>query len=254
MIESFGRDVLFFLGLLGRYALFNYELIRVFVTQKIKARHIFDQMYKVGVLSLPIVVTTLMFVGMVFTVQVTKEFSRVGAGKIIGAIVGFAVWRELGPLFAGVVVAARVGAAISTEIGAMKVTEQIDALRSMAINPFSYLYVPRMIALLFMMPILVIFADAVGFLSGMVVYKFFFHGNIVAFWNSALHMLTPLDIYAGILYKAPLFGLIIGSLSTFIGSKTKRGAVGIGFSATTSVVSILITLFIVNFFLTHLIF
>ena len=107
----------------------------------------------------------------------------------------------------------------------MKVTEQIDALRSMAINPFSYLYVPRMIALLFMMPIW-LFCRCCGLLSGMVVYKFFSMA-ISSPLEFGLHMLTPLDIYAGILYKAPLGQPL--ALSTFIGSKTKRGAVGIGF-------------------------
>jgi phospholipid/cholesterol/gamma-HCH transport system permease protein len=249
-----GASILESLDWMGRYALHTGDVIRCLWTQKIKFRHVLEQMYRIGVMSLPIVFTTLMFVGMVFASQVSKEFIKVGAGKIIGAIVGFAIWRELGPLFAGVVVAARVGAAISTEIAAMKVTEQIDALRSMAISPFSHLYLPRLIALILMTPILIIFADAVGFISGMFIYKVLFHGNINAYMNSALHLLNSLDIYAGIIYKGPVFGFIIGSMATFIGSNTKAGASGIGWSATTTVVSILIALFIVNFFLSYIIF
>ncbi|MDD5457409.1 MAG: ABC transporter permease [Candidatus Margulisbacteria bacterium] len=254
MFSSLGQDIFHLLRGLGSYTLFTLEIIRNIFSGKVKFRHILDQMIKIGIDSLPITVITLTFVGMVFTNQVTKEFFKIGAGKIIGGIVGFAVWRELGPLFAGVVVAARVGAAISSEIAAMKVTEQLDALRSMAINPFSYLYVPRFIALVTMMPILIIFADFVGFISGLGIYSILYHGNPVAYLSSASQMLTSLDIYGGILFKGPVFGFIIASFSIFIGAHTKPGAVGIGESAIFSVVSILITLFIVNFFLSYFIF
>jgi len=136
----------------------------------------------------------------------------------------------------------------------MKVSEQIDALRSMGISPFTYLYVPRFISLLLMMPILVAFANFVGFFAGMIIYVMLYHGNPYAFIGSAAHMLHPIDIYSGIIFKAPIFGFIIATYSMFIGSRTTGGATGIGMSATLSVVSILVTLFITNFFLSYLIF
>ena len=254
MFTSIGRDVFRFIDALGKYCLFVWDIFRHIFSRQLKGRRVFEQMYRIGTMSLPITGVTLLFVGMVFTNQVAKEFTKIGAGKIIGAIVGFAVWRELGPLFAGVVVAARVGAAISTEIGAMKVTEQIDALRAMAISPFTYLYVPRMLALITMVPILVIFADAIGFLSGLGIYMLLYHGNPMAYLTSASQMLTPIDILAGVFYKGPIFGFIIASLATFIGSSTGQGAVGIGKSATQTVVAILVTIFVANFFLSFLIF
>ncbi|OGI09241.1 MAG: hypothetical protein A2Y40_08820 [Candidatus Margulisbacteria bacterium GWF2_35_9] len=252
--EDFGQDIIKKLNILGEYLIFTYEIIRHIFSRKLKLKHVFSQMTKIGVNSFPITAVTLLFVGMVFSNQVTHEFTKIGAGKIIGGIVGFAIWRELGPLFAGVVVAARVGAAISTEIGAMKVTEQIDALRSMAINPIVFLYVPRFLSLIFMMPLLIIFANFIGFIAGLGIYTTLYNGNPVAYIASAANMLTPLDIYGGVLYKGPIFGFIIGSFSLYIGSKTGNGAVGIGRSATMSVVSCLIVLFIVNFFLSYLIF
>jgi len=252
--QDFGKDIIKKLDILGEYCIFTFEIFRHIFSRKLKAKHVFRQMTKIGVNSLPITAITLLFVGMVFTNQVTQEFTKIGAGKIIGGIVGFAIWRELGPLFAGVVIAARVGAAISTEIGAMKVTEQIDALRSMAINPFVFLYVPRFLSLIVMVPLLITFANFIGFMAGLGIYTTLYHGNPVAYFASASHMLTPIDIYGGILFKGPIFGFVIATFSLFIGSKTQKGAVGIGRAATRSVVSCLITLFIINFFLSYLIF
>ncbi len=254
IIDKTGDFTLKIFDYVGSYCIFTALVIRTMFTSKIKFKHVLEQMYKIGTKSLPIVGVTLMFVGMVFTSQVAKEFTKLGASKIIGGIVGFAVWRELGPLFAGVVVAARVGAAISTEIGAMKVTEQIDALRSMAINPFSFLYVPRFIALILMMPILIIFANFIGFIAGLGIYVALFHGNPEAYFSSASQMLDVLDISAGVLFKGPVFGFIIATIAMFLGVNTTYGAVGIGKSATRTVVAILISIFVVNFFLSYLIF
>ena len=253
-IEGIGTQVIRILDMAGRYFLFTSTIITGIFTKKIKTRHVIEQMYRIGTKSLPITIVTLMFVGMVFASQVAKEFTKIGAGKILGGIIGFAVWRELGPLFAGVVVAARVGAAISTEIGAMKVTEQLDALRSMAINPLTYLYIPRFLGLVFMMPILIIFADCIGFLAGLVIYVNLYHGNAIAYFTSASRMLDMKDLYAGVLYKGPLFGFMIATIAIFIGVNSPHGAVGIGKSATRTVVACLIALFIVNFFLSYLIF
>lgn len=252
--EDFGQDIIKRVDVLGEYFIFTFEIFRNIFSRKLKAKHVFRQMAKIGVNSLPITAITLLFVGMVFTNQVTQEFSKMGAAKIIGGIVGFAIWRELGPLFAGVVIAARVGAAISTEIGAMKVTEQLDALRSMAINPFVFLYVPRFISLILMVPLLITFANFIGFMAGLGIYIVLYHGNPVAYIASAANILSPLDVYGGIIYKGPVFGFIIATFSLFIGSRTRTGAVGIGRAATLSVVSCLIALFIVNFFLSFLIF
>lgn len=254
MFTAIGTNLLNVFNLLGEYTLFVGTIIKGIFSKDLKVKRVFEQMFKVGAQSFIITAITLTFVGMVFSSQVTKEFLRMGAGKIIGGIVGFAVWRELGPLFTGVVVAARVGAAISTEIAAMKVTEQIDALKSMALDPFSYLYAPRLIALVLMLPLLVVFADFIGFIAGMFIYTVAFKGNYVAYIVSAAHMLNSLDILAGVLIKGPIFGAVIASVATFVGARTSSGSQGIGRAATISVVTSLIILFIVNFFISFLVF
>lgn len=254
MITATGTYLLNIFNTLGEFTLFSLSTIRGIFSKDLKRKRVLEQMYKVGAQSFIITAITLTFVGMVFSSQVTKEFLRMGAAKIIGGIVGFAIWRELGPLLTSVVVAARVGAAISTEIAAMKVTEQLDALRSMALDPFSYLYAPRVIALVCMLPLLIVFADFCGFMAGMFIYVLAYNGNSVNYFVSAAHMLDLTDILAGILIKGPIFGAVIALTATFVGSKTTSGSQGIGMAATTAVVSSLIILFILNFFISFLVF
>jgi phospholipid/cholesterol/gamma-HCH transport system permease protein len=254
MFAKLGGNFLNTINTLGEFALFNAYIFRAFFSGEIKLKRVFEQMYKIGVQSLPITAITLTFVGMVFSSQVTSEFLRMGAGKIIGGIVGFAIWRELGPLFAGVVVASRVGAAVSSEISAMKVTEQIDALKAMALDPFAFLYAPRMISLVIMMPLLVVFADFIGFIAGMFIYVFAYNGNYVAYLVSASYMLNAMDILVGVLIKGPLFGFLVAGIATFIGANTSSGSQGIGNSATLTVVASLISIFILNFFISFLVF
>ncbi len=254
MFNKIGTSLINFFNLLGEYALFIVQIVKGTFSKELCFKRVLDQVYRTGAQSFVITAITLLFVGMVFTNQVTQEFAKMGAIKIIGGIVGFAIWRELGPLFAAVVVAARVGAAISSEIAAMKVTEQIDALRSMAINPFSYLYAPRMIALILVVPLLIVFADFIGFVSGMFIYATFYHGNYIAYIFSAAHMLNLTDILAGVLIKGPIFGAVIAGVSTFVGSRTTQGSQGIGKAATTAVVTSLIVVFIANFFISFLVF
>ena len=126
------------------------------------------QMAKLGADSLPIVMMTILFTGMVFSVQTAKEFVRFGASSSVGGIVAIAMGRELVPVLTGVVVAGRIGAAIAAEIGTMKVTEQIDALKVMATNPTTYLVVPRFLAIVLMMPVLIVFANTIGNIGGII--------------------------------------------------------------------------------------
>ncbi|MDD4527458.1 MAG: ABC transporter permease [Candidatus Margulisbacteria bacterium] len=254
MFNAIGCSLINTFTIIGEYFLFASLTIKGAFSKELRLKRVIEQMFKVGAQSFIITAVTLTFVGMVFSSQVTKEFLRMGAAKIIGGIVGIAIWRELGPLLTAVVVAARVGAAISSEIAAMKVTEQIDALRSMALNPFSYLYAPRVIALVFMLPLLIVMADFMGFFAGMFIYVFAYHGNSVAYLVSAAHMLNLADILVGVLIKGPIFGFVIALTSTFVGSRTTSGSQGIGISTTLAVVASLIILFVVNFFISFLVF
>ncbi|MFA5928553.1 MAG: ABC transporter permease [Candidatus Margulisiibacteriota bacterium] len=216
-------------------------------------KNVIYQMMRVGVESIPASVLTALSVGMVFAVHVSVEFSRYGAGKVVGGIVGVAVWRELAPLLTGVVVAGRVGAAIAAEIGTMKVTEQIEALETMAVSPISYLVVPRFIALTIMMPILVVFCDIVGLFGGFLISVFYANVNPVAFISAAYNILDARDLWGGLL-KALFFGMVISLVACYQGLTTTKGAKGVGNSTTNSVVISLMTIFIINYFLSLIIF
>ena len=136
---------------------------------KPRFKHIIAQMSHLGVDSLTIVSLTLLFTGVVFTLQTAHEFIRFGAQSTVGGIIAIAIGRELGPVLVGVVCAGRVGAAITAEISTMKVTEQIDALRVMSVSPVDYLIVPRMLACMIVVPLLTVFGDIIGVFGGYIV-------------------------------------------------------------------------------------
>ena len=211
------------------------------------------QMAKLGADSLPIVVVTTMCTGMVLAVQTAKEFVRFGAADSVGGIVAIAMGRELAPVLAGVVVAGRIGAAIAAEIGTMKVTEQIDALRVMATNPISYLVVPRFIAIIMMMPILIIFANVVGNFGGWLVATNYADISSYSYIDSIRVFTEPWDLTGGMI-KGAFFGAIIAIVGCYKGLAAKQGAEGVGIATTASVVLSIILIFVTNYFLSVILF
>lgn len=238
------------IGLITQLAL---ETIKNVLAGKIRARLIFEQMVKIGIDSLPIALTSAFFVGMVFAVQVGTEFVKFGASKYIGGVMGIAVARELAPALTGIVIASRVAAAISAELGTMSVTEQIDALKAMGSNPIRYLVGPRLIACTLMMPLLTVLADILCFFGGYLVAVYLVKVNAVDYMTSAQQFLKTGDIYGGIA-KSFVFGLIISVIACYRGINTRGGAKGVGEATTSSVVTSLIALFVVNYFLSVLFF
>ena len=211
------------------------------------------QMAKLGTDSLPIVVVTTMCTGMVLAVQTAKEFVRFGAANSVGGIVAIAMGRELAPVLAGVVVAGRIGAAIAAEIGTMKVTEQIDALRVMATNPISYLVVPRFIAIVLMLPILIIFANVVGSVGGWIVATNYADISSYAYIDSIRVFTEPWDLIGGMI-KGAFFGAIIAIVGCHKGLGAQQGAEGVGVATTASVVLSIILIFVTNYFLSVILF
>ena len=169
--DAMGNRILAFWAASGKLTLLLLATLRRL--KDANAKEVVRQMALLGADSLPIVMMTILCTGMVFSVQTAKEFVRLGASSSVGGIVAIAMARELVPVLTGVVVAGRIGAAIAAELGTMKVTEQIDALRVMAANPVSYLVVPRFIALVLMMPVLVVFANFIGNIGGWVVAHYY---------------------------------------------------------------------------------
>ncbi|MBQ0107693.1 MAG: ABC transporter permease [Phascolarctobacterium sp.] len=213
----------------------------------------FRQMALLGADSLPIVAATILCTGMVFSVQTSKEFVELGAASTVGGIVAIAMGRELVPILTGVVVAGRIGAAIAAEIGTMKVTEQIDALRVMAANPVSYLVVPRFVAIVCMMPFLVLFGNLIGDLVGWAVAHFYAGISSFSFTNSIKMYAEFYDIFGGMI-KSCFFGGIIAIVGCYKGLHAPNGAEGVGLATTASVVLSIILIFIVNYFLSILIY
>ncbi len=253
MITSLGQTVILFFNELGQIMILTGRCCkRIFTTPRI-AIHTLEQMWKLGYESLSITCITASFVGMAFSIQVIREFTKFGAAKLIGGVVGLAIWRELGPLLTGVVIAGRVGAAISAELGTMKVTEQVEALEAMSQDPVGFLVAPRVLATTLMVPLLVGIADIVGFLSGFVVAVASGKVNAYAYFDSADSMLKVMDISGGLI-KGLLFGFVVGIISTYMGLKAEGGAKGVGDMTTRAVVVSLIVIFISNYFLSIVLF
>nr|WP_238528285.1 ABC transporter permease [Acetonema longum] len=215
--------------------------------------HVIRQMAHLGVDSLPIVLITLLFTGMVMTLQMAQEFIKYGVESTVGGVMAVGMGRELAPVLTGVVVAGRVGAAITAEIGSMKVTEQIDALRVMAVNPIAYLVVPRLLACMIMLPILVVFANVIGMIGGYVMATAHAGINSYTYINSVKTYAGANDIIGGLI-KSVFFGGIIATTGCYKGLTTAEGAAGVGKATTSSTVTSIILIFISNYFLSLLLY
>lgn len=245
-LEKIGRYVITSVENTGRIViLFGQTLFHL---RAISLRHTLHQMAHLGVDSLPIVLLTILFTGMVITLQTAHEFIKYGAQSSVGGIVAIAMGRELAPVLTGVVCAGRVGAAITAELGSMKVTEQIDALRVMATNPTAYLVVPRLVACVLMLPLLVTFANVIGTIGGYLVAISYAGISSYTYIHSIKVFAVVGDLTGG-LVKSMFFGAIIATIGCYKGLTTSEGAEGVGRATTGSVVTSIILIFISNYFL-----
>src|SRR5260221_981548 len=249
MFATLGRTVLSLIQYLGELAGLAYETAQSLVVAKLRVRLFVRQLYEVGWRSQLVVVVTDMFRGAVLTAQTYFQFSKLGMKSAVGSVVAVSLFRELGPVLTGLMVAGRVGASIAAEIGTMKVTEQIDALRSLGVHPIDYLVVPRVLALLCSMPLLVGESIGLGILA-----SYFVGTQLLDI--SAPYYLTNMLRYTGLrdikmaLTKGFCFAVIIAFVSCHQGLKTTEGAVGVGRAPTEAVVICSLAILIVNFFLT----
>ena len=250
-LESLGRMTLYILHQIGAVILLLVSTLKQM--GKLDVRETFRQCYSLGVLSFPIVALTLLFTGMVLSVQIAGELTRYGAQFSIGAIVFIAMGRELGPVLCGVVMAGRVGAAITAEIGTMRVTEQIDALRCMAVNPVAYLVVPRFMACLSMLPFLNVFGVLIGVGGGMIVSSLTHDVSSYTFIHSIEMYCDGKDLYIGMI-KTIVFGMIVALVGCDRGMTCDTGAEGVGRATTQSVVYSIIMIFACNYFLSAILF
>jgi len=201
----------------------------------LKKKQALDQMDRIGVKSLPIVLLTAFFTGMVLALQSAYQMQRMSAEMYIASLVSLSMIRELGPVLTALVVAGRVGASITAELGTMKVTEQIDALEALATNPVKYLVAPRFLALLIMLPLLTVYANIMGILGGYVIGVFKLGIGANMYWRMTYDPLVFKDVFTGLI-KSVAFGIVIAIIACFQGMNTEGGAEGVGRSTTRSVV------------------
>jgi phospholipid/cholesterol/gamma-HCH transport system permease protein len=223
------------------------------ISRPIHRRNTVEQMAAVGPESLIIALVTALFVAMVFTIQVTREFITFGATNAIGGVLALTLARELAPVLTAVVIAGRVGSAFAAEIGTMRVTEQIDALQMLKSDPVDYLVIPRVIACAMMLPLLNVLSFITGMIGGWGVATSLYGVSSSVFITSARNFLTIWDL-ASSLIKAVIFGVLIAVIGSSWGLTTSGGAKGVGQSTTTAVVTSLLAIFVANFFLSWMMF
>jgi phospholipid/cholesterol/gamma-HCH transport system permease protein len=211
------------------------------------------QMVRMGVDSVPVVFLTAMFTGMVLALQTYNGFQRVHAENFVGSVVALAMLRELSPVLVGLMVTGRVASSIAAEIGTMRVTEQIDALQALATEPVQYLFVPRVIAGITMLPLLVLLGDALGIYGGYLVGVKLMQSNPVIYEQNTYQFLRMNDVWSGLI-KAAVFGLILTLTGCVRGYYTTGGAEGVGRSTTAAVVSASLIILLTDFFLTKMLF
>lgn len=250
-IDIVGYHALDLCNKVGQFTLFFARALRVLFTTKLKLKKVLMQMNQIGVNSLTIVILTGLCSGMVFALQSYVGFQRVGGEQFIGIVVALGMIRELGPVLTGLMVTGRSCSAIAAEIGTMRITEQIDALKSLRINVFQYLIVPRIVAGTIVFPFLTLFAMIFGIIGGYIVCVYVLELNPEDYINSIKEYVEMADIRGGLI-KATAFGLILTWVGTYKGYYTSGGARGVGIATTKSVVSSSIMILIANYFLTKI--
>lgn len=253
LIQALGRTFLNFLGATGRIALFTAVSLSHCVRPPFYFRLIGRQMVEIGYYSLPVVGLTAIFTGMVLALQSYTGFARFSAESAIPNVVVVSITRELGPVLGGLMVAGRIGAAMAAEIGTMRVTEQIDALTTLATNPYKYLIAPRLIAGLTMLPLLTLVAISIGVFGGYLVSIYKLGFNPTTYIVNTIDFLQFQDILSG-LVKAAVFGFIITLMGCYHGYHSRGGAQGVGAATTNAVVSASILILCSNYFITEIFF
>jgi phospholipid/cholesterol/gamma-HCH transport system permease protein len=252
-IRSVQRRALDSVAEVGRVAQLIGETFRLLIPGLRSFRLVVQQMSAIGVNSLWLVVVVSIFTGAVSAVQAAYQFSSVVPLKYIGSVIMRSVIIELGPVLTALVVGGRVGASIAAELGTMRVTEQIDALSAMAINPVRYLVVPRVVSAIVMLPVLTVFANAIAIFGGFVVSVTTVGVTPHVYVSGLKDFFYMKDLMSGLI-KAVFFGGIIGWMGCYHGFRTEGGAEGVGLATTRAVVSSCVLVLIVDYVLANVLF
>jgi len=246
-----GRKALNMLYFMGGLANLTGQCIFQMFTPPFKRLRIFEQAKKSGIDSLGIVTLVSFFIGLIFALQTAYFMQRIGSEIYIASMVALSLVRELGPVITALVVAGRVGASIAAEMGSMQVTEQIDALETLATNPIKYLVVPRFIALSLMLPLLTVYADLVGIFGSYLICTAKLGISSSMYIHVTFDALLLKDLFTG-LFKTIFFGMIIAIVSCYEGFNVEGGAEGVGKATTRAVVTTFILIIAADCFFTAL--
>jgi phospholipid/cholesterol/gamma-HCH transport system permease protein len=249
LCEKVGHFTLLNISKFGEIVIFAANSLVSCFTPPFYPRLIYRQFLQIGYFSLPVVGLTAIFSGAVLALQSYSGFSRFNAESSIATVVVLSITRELGPVLAGLMVAGRVGASMAAEIGTMKVTEQLDALRTLSTNPFKYLIAPRVIAGILMLPLLVLVADVIGVMGGYLVSVHSLGFSPGPYIASTFKFLERIDVISG-LVKAGAFGFIIAIMGCYFGYNSRGGAEGVGVATTNAVVAASIAILLLNYMIT----
>lgn len=253
IFQKTGSTSLKFLREFGQVSILLFQIIKSLHWVPKSRKLIVYQMEHIGVNSLPLVLIIAVFTGAVAAWQAAYQLKGIAPLSFLGGATSRAIITELGPVLTGIVIAGRVGASIAAELGTMKVTEQIDALETMAINPIRYLAMPRVLAAVLMMPILLIFANFIAVMGAYVVSNFFLDVSFNTFFNSVKRFFLMSDLIAGLI-KTVFFGLVTALMGCHIGFRTEGGAEGVGLATIRSFVFSAALILILDYLLWMLIF
>ncbi|MCU0854611.1 MAG: ABC transporter permease [Rhodobacteraceae bacterium] len=253
LLAALGRQVLGLLAVVGRIAIYAGETLGHVVRPPFYPKELLQQIWFIGYLSLPVVGLTALFTGGALALQIYAGGARFNAESVVPSIVAIGMVRELGPVLGGLMVAGRVAASIAAEIGTMKVTEQIDALVTLSTHPMKYLTVPRVVAAVLTVPVLVAIGDVIGIMGGFLVGVTRLDFNAAAYMTNTIDFLETSDVVSG-LVKAAVFGFIVALMGCYHGMNSGRGAQGVGRATTNAVVSASIMILASNYVLTEVFF
>ncbi|SOH94456.1 phospholipid/cholesterol/gamma-HCH transport system permease protein [Monaibacterium marinum] len=252
-LAGIGAAVLGLCAATGALVLFAASAISHMVRPPFYPAEIGRQLLRIGWFSLPVVGLTTLFTGGALALQIFAGGARFNAEAVVPSIVAIGMVRELGPVLGGLMVAGRVSASIAAEIGTMRVTEQIDALSTLSTNPMKYLVVPRLIAAVIALPLLVLIGDIIGVMGGFMVGVGRLDFNAATYITTTVNFLTVQDVVSG-LVKAAVFGFILALMGCYQGYNSQRGAQGVGRATTNAVVSASVLIFAANYILTEVFF
>ncbi|QDT30800.1 MlaE family ABC transporter permease [Thalassoglobus polymorphus] len=250
-IHSLGRIVVDFVSLAGDITLFGVRMLTWILPGWPRGNVLWPVMYQIGVLSLPVIMITGGFIGMVLAVQAYEQFALMHMESQLGTVVNVTLLKELGPVLAAVMLAGRVGSSMAAQLGTMRVTEQIDALTALGANPIAYLVVPRFLACVLLIPMLTLCADGIGVLSGWWFSTQVLDVESFFYWHHSRRFVTNFDLFSGIL-KSVFFGASISLIACHRGFHSSAGAEGVGQAATEAFVYSFVAILAMDFLLGYL--